>query len=154
MNHDAQTCAHVPTLAGPMKSVAKLACIALPAAAIAFSAMTASAQQNAVCSNNPGPEERIECAEDAASTDDIDIDADGVEIDTTENLAHGIVGTHRGTGRLAIRVRNATITTTGTGEGNNPRRGRPRHLWQALEHRHGRHRSGRRKHQSRDRGQP
>ena len=118
MNHDAQTCAHVPTLAGPMKSVAKLACIALPAAAIAFSAMTASAQQNAVCSNNPGPEERIECAEDAASTDDIDIDADGVEIDTTENLAHGIVGTHRGTGRLAIRVRNATITTTGTGDGN------------------------------------
>ncbi len=65
--------------------------------------------------------QRIECAEDATSTSDIDIDVAGVDIDTTEGGVHGIKASHAGTGNIEIDVTSADdgelqaseITTTG-----------------------------------------
>ena len=67
--------------------------------------------QTPVCSNAPAADERIECAEGANSTNDIDIDAQGVDIDTmfdgmgfdTEGL-HGIHAEHAGTADIDIIV--------------------------------------------------
>ena len=50
--------------------------------ALVLGAVTVQAQ-TAVCSNSPGTGERIECTEDATSTSDIDIDAEGIDIDTS-----------------------------------------------------------------------
>ena len=82
------------------------------------------AQATAVCSNTPGSGERIECIEDNTSTDDINIDAQGIDIDTTALREHGIHAFHEGEGDIDIdvgpsiasqTVTRSTIDTTGSG---------------------------------------
>ena len=58
------------------------------------------AQQAAVCSDMPGSGERVECTEDADSSNDIKLSPKGVDIDTTEDDVHGIYGEHQGTGDI------------------------------------------------------
>ena len=93
------------------------------AALLAVGVHTASAQQTA-CRNTPATDERIECTEDATSTSDIDIDASGVDIDTSGSLEPGIYGFHQGTGNIDIDVSadvsgeqpvRSTIDTNSTG---------------------------------------
>ena len=64
----------------------------VPALLVAFLLClpSAFAQTTAVCSNTPAPDERIECIEDATSTGDVDIDAEGVDIDTSISIRDGI----------------------------------------------------------------
>ena len=93
-----------------------LAAIGLLLATLLVSAAGASAQQTTVCSSTPGSGERIECTEDDTSTDDIDIDANGVDIDTTEDDAEGIHATHEGSGAVTIDLTgSSTVDTTGAG---------------------------------------
>ena len=68
----------------------------------------ASAQTTPVCSNAPASGARIECAEDADSTTGIAIPAEGVDIDTTEDQAHGVYGQHLGSGGIDIDVLRLT----------------------------------------------
>ena len=68
----------------------------------------ASAQTTPVCSNTPASGERIECTEGADSTTGIVIAAEGVDIDTTEDQAHGVYGQHLGSGGIDIDVRRLT----------------------------------------------
>ena len=87
-------------------------------AAFLLGASTVSAQQTAVCSDTPGPGERVECTEGTTSTNDIDINLqDGVDINTSGESDHGIHGFHEGTGEITIRIQgvtdNNTITTSG-----------------------------------------
>ncbi len=65
---------------------------------------SAWAQTTAVCSNTPGSGERIECIEDATSTSDIDLDLEGIDIDTTVDDEHGIFAQHQGDGDIDIDV--------------------------------------------------
>ena len=69
--------------------------------------------QTAVCSNTPGTGERIECTEDADSTDDIDIAIQGVDITTNEKGANGVQSSHQGLGNTDIVASNVKITTVG-----------------------------------------
>lgn len=64
----------------------------------------ASAQTTAVCSNTPATGERIECTEAAASTTDIDVDAEGVDIDTTTASEPGIKASHEGNAGIDVYV--------------------------------------------------
>ena len=73
-------------------------------AVLAFGAGNASAQQTAVCSEAPGTGERIDCTEDADSSDDIDLTLKGVDIDTTADDAHGVSGHHEGTGKVFVAI--------------------------------------------------
>ena len=88
---------------------------------LVFGVSTVQAQ-TAVCSNTPATGERIECTEDATSTSDIDIDALGINIDTSGYTEHGIYGFHQGAGNIDIDVSadasgeqpvRSTIDTTG-----------------------------------------
>ena len=92
--------------------------------ALVLGVTTASAQTTAVCSNTPAMGQRIECTEDATSTSDIDINASGVDIDTSGSLEPGIYGFHQGTGNIDIDVSadvsgeqpvRSTIDTNSTG---------------------------------------
>ena len=88
------------------------------AAMVAFGASTVSAQQTAVCSDTPGPGERVECTEGTTSTNDIDINLqDGLDINTSGESDHGIHALHEGIGEITIRIQgvtdNNTITTSG-----------------------------------------
>ena len=71
-----------------------------------------------VCSNTPAPGDRVYCEENASSTDNIDIDLqNGVNITTSGESDHGILGHHQGAGDITINVTgtegNKTITTEG-----------------------------------------
>ena len=77
---------------------------------------TGNAQADAVCSNTPGDGDWISCTEGAASTNDIDIDVDGVAISTTNDGEHGIFATHAG-GTATTPV-NIMIDVTGTSAKN------------------------------------
>ena len=113
------------------------------AAMLALGAATAQAQTTDVCSDTPGPNERIDCVENLDGVN-LEIDARNVDITTvspetpavfgwstadsgnvdiavtsgairTEGIAsHGVFGLHHGTGDLEINVRNVDITTTST----------------------------------------
>ena len=76
---------------------------------------TAYAQTTAVCSNTPTPSQRVECTEDSTSTDGININAVGVDIDTTAASEPGIQATHAGTGDVFIYTELGKIATTGNG---------------------------------------
>ena len=73
------------------------------------------AQQAAVCSDTPGPGERIACTEATGSSNAIDIYAQGVDIDTTDEGAHGVYGQQDGVGNVEIAVDGTDITTENTG---------------------------------------
>ena len=90
-------------------------CVAAPLAAVAALAFTATAQAQttAVCSDTPAAGERIQCVEDAASTDDIAIDASGLAIETTADQESGIGAFHGGEGDIRIESRSDSITTAG-----------------------------------------
>ena len=80
------------------------------------------AQAAAVCSNTPGTGDWILCTEGSTSTDDIDIDVDGVAISTTNNSDRGIKAEHAG-GTAATQTDPAvpadiTIDVTGTATKN------------------------------------
>ncbi len=62
-----------------------------------------------MCSSTPGSGERIACSEDNASTSDIDIDAEGIDIDAVDNP--GVRARHAGTGKIDI-----TVGPSGTGD--------------------------------------
>ena len=75
----------------------------------------AQAQANVpVCSNTPATGERIECKEDATSTEDIDIDTSNLTINTTMDDHDGIELLHRGSGDIDVNSQSDSITTTGT----------------------------------------
>ena len=74
------------------------------AAMLALWAADAQAQAPTVCNDPPAVGDRIECMEEAASTDDIDIDAAGVDIDTTGSMEYGVHGKHEGMGLIDIDV--------------------------------------------------
>ena len=74
------------------------------AAMLALWTADAQAQTPPTCSNTPATGERIQCEEEAASTADIDIDAAGIDIDTTEPMEHGVHGKHEGEGLVDINV--------------------------------------------------
>ena len=87
-------------------------------AAFLLGTSTVSAQQTAVCSDTPGPGERVECTEGSTSTNDIDINLqDGLDINTSGESDHGIHAFHEGIGEITIRIQgvtdNNTITTSG-----------------------------------------
>ena len=82
----------------------------------------ASAQTTAVCSNTPGSGERIECTESSTSSNDIDIDAEGVDIDTATDEETGIYAHHEGNANIdmdvgpgisGLQVTRSAIDTTG-----------------------------------------
>ena len=86
--------------------------------ALVLGVSTASGQTTAVCSNTPVSAQRIECTQDTDSTDDIVINLEsGVNITTTDESDHGIIGHHQGAGDITINVTgtedNKTITTEG-----------------------------------------
>ena len=66
-----------------------------------------------VCSDTPAMSERIECTEDGTSTDDIDIDAADVDIDTSGDSAPGVHAKHEGSGNVNVEVGADTIDTAG-----------------------------------------
>ena len=79
-------------------------------------------QAEAVCSNTLTSGQWVACTEDADSTNDIDIDLQsGVNITTTGNGDHGILGQHDGAGDITINVTgtedNKTIITEGAAHG-------------------------------------
>ncbi len=86
---------------------------------------TAYAQTTAVCSNTPTPSQRVECTEDSTSTDGININAVGVDIDTTAASEPGIQASHAGDAKIEInltsradnqgQVTQSAIDTTGAG---------------------------------------
>ena len=92
---------------------------------LTLGATTAYAQTTAVCSNTPTASQRVECTEDSTSTDAIDIEAEGVDIDTTAASEPGITASHAGNAKIDISVRakaddqgrvtQSTIDTTGAG---------------------------------------
>ena len=90
-------------------------CVAAPLAALAALAFAAVAQAQtpAVCSNTLAAGERILCSEEAASTDDIGIDASGLAIETTADLEPGIGAFRAGEGDIRIEARSGAITTGG-----------------------------------------
>ncbi|MDE0391897.1 MAG: autotransporter outer membrane beta-barrel domain-containing protein [Rhodospirillales bacterium] len=94
--------------------VAWLTGVCLILADLVLSATDVSGQTTAVCSNTPGTEERIECTEEATSTSAIDIDAEGVDIDTTTDDEHGIHAEHLGTGDITIDVGSSSTVDTST----------------------------------------
>ena len=76
-------------------------------------------QAEAVCSDTLTAGQWIECTEDATSMSHIDIDlSSGVNITTTGESDHGILGHHQGAGDITINVNgtedNKTITTSGS----------------------------------------
>ena len=97
--------------------------LALPglagAALLALVLCAGDARAQAVCGDTPGTGNWIACEESAGSADDIDIDADGVAIGTTEDDAHGVSAKHEGTANIDINVgpdisdQHSTITTAG-----------------------------------------
>ena len=62
----------------------------------------APAQQTAVCSETPATGERVECTEDATSSDEIRLILKGIDIDTMDDAAYGIYGHHEGSGKIFI----------------------------------------------------
>ncbi|MYJ72507.1 MAG: autotransporter outer membrane beta-barrel domain-containing protein [Rhodospirillaceae bacterium] len=83
------------------------------ALAVLASAAPVQAQTTPVCSDTPATGQRIECTEDAASTDDIAIDTSGLTIDTSADDEPGIGAFHAGEGTIAIESRSDSITTAG-----------------------------------------
>ena len=81
--------------------------------------------QTAVCSDMPGTGERIECTEDADSSEEIRLSLKGIDIDTTEDNAHGVSGDHEGSDKIFIDLQTGLdengdlirniIDTTGEG---------------------------------------
>ncbi len=67
--------------------------------------------QTAVCSNTPGPGERIRCT--TSDNVDIDIDVKDSTITTDRRIGHGISGRHQGEGKVNIDVKDSEITTYG-----------------------------------------
>ena len=94
----------------------------LPALGVIISS---AQQQTAVCSETPGTGERIECTKGATSSDNIELTTNGIDIDTTDNGAHGVYGKHEGAGFIDIdvlmgvdasdQVINSAIDTAGVG---------------------------------------
>ena len=75
-------------------------------------------QAEAVCSDTLTAGQWIACTEAATFMDNIDIDLQsGVNITTTGESEHGILGSHKGVGDITINVNgaqdNKTITTEG-----------------------------------------
>ena len=67
-----------------------------------------------MCSNTPGTGERIECTEATASTADISIDVEGVDIDTSVDIVDAISARHSGNADITIEVSDSsTLDTTG-----------------------------------------
>ena len=109
-----------------------LMCIMALLTMLALGAGNASAQQTAVCSATPGAGERVECTQPDTSSDDISLTLKDIDIDTTEDDAHGVHGHHEGSGRIYIDIQTGLaeggglirndIDTTG---GRGPRRVRP-----------------------------
>ena len=66
-----------------------------------------------VCSNTPAPGDRVYCEEPHASTDNIDIDLNGVTTDTTVDREYGAAAVHYGTGDITIDVEDSSFTTQG-----------------------------------------
>ena len=66
-----------------------------------------------VCSNTPTAGDRVYCEELQASTNNINIDLDGVIIDTTGDREQGAAGIHRGTGKITIDIEDSSFTTQG-----------------------------------------
>ena len=67
-----------------------------------------------MCSNTPGTGERIECTEAVASTTGINIDVEGVDIDTAAYNTHAISAEHLGNADITLEVSDSsTIDTTG-----------------------------------------
>ena len=95
--------------------------IALVLGAMLVLGASPASAQTAVCSNTPVTGGQIECKKDANSIDDINIDfQSGVNIETSAAGAAGILGDHRGTGDITIKVKGVsgadtttTITTSG-----------------------------------------
>ena len=80
-------------------------------AILALSPSNVPAEQTAVCSATPGTGERIECTQPDTSSDEIRLTPKGLDIDTTEDDAHGVHGHHEGSGRIYIDIQ------TGLAEG-------------------------------------
>ena len=64
-----------------------------------------------VCSDTPNSGDWIFCEE--SGTSNLEIETDGVNIQTTDNAAIGVRGRHKGTGVNAITVLNSKIMTAG-----------------------------------------
>ena len=69
---------------------------------LAFGAGDASAA--GVCSNTPETGERVECKKDSSSSDNIEIQLDGIDIDTTDGGGHGVHAEHQGDGYIDIGI--------------------------------------------------
>ena len=63
-----------------------------------------------VCNNSPGPGDRIVCHEESASTNPININVTGIDIDTTGAHEHGVHALHEGPGNTNIRITGTTAT--------------------------------------------
>ena len=75
-------------------------------------------QAEAVCPDPPGTpidaNDRIECTEDNTSTNDIEIDAVDVNIDTSPDREPGVHAKHEGAGDIDIEVQSDTTSTIDT----------------------------------------
>ena len=92
------------------------------ALAVALVSGAGNTQAAPVCSNTPAAGQRIDCTESSTSSNDIDIDAEGIDIDTTTDNEPGINIKHEGTANIDInvgpdisgqQVTRSTIDTTG-----------------------------------------
>ena len=68
-------------------------------------------QAAAVCSNTPAAGDRVFCEELHASTNNININLDGVVIDTVAREERSVQGVHHGTGKITINVQDSSSTT-------------------------------------------
>ena len=82
------------------------------ALAVALTLGSEEAQAAAECTDAPATGNWIECTEDSTSTDDITINADGVDIDTTGANEFAIYGKHEGNGKIDIDVGGASMIDT------------------------------------------
>ena len=64
-------------------------------------------------SETPATGERVECTEDATSSDEIRLILKGIDIDTTGDNAPGVYGRHVGSGNVEFGAQDAYITKTG-----------------------------------------
>ena len=85
------------------------------ALAAVFTLGSGEAMAAAECTDAPAAGNWIECTEDSTSTDDITINADGVDIDTTGADEIAIYGKHEGNGNTTITIDNNSITASGEG---------------------------------------
>ena len=104
---------HSHVTSSPFRGTIRATVGAIILVAMFLLGVTTASAQTPECSNTPASGERIECKEDADSTEDIDIDTSNLTINTTMDDHDGIKVIHSGSGDIDVNSQSDTFTTTG-----------------------------------------